>query len=446
MFLQNIDATVITTALPSMAASLGVPPMSLNLVITTYLLSLAVFLPMSAWLTDRYGAKRMFCVAIVLFSLASALCGMSTSVTALVVCRVFQGLGAAMMVPVGRLILLRSVPPSQMIAAMVWYTVPPMIGRLVGPMVGGAIVSVTSWHWIFFVNVPLGAVALLLTLLLVEDTRIEVPSPRFDFVGFVLMAVGLAAMLGTLDAVGKGPGPAHMPVVAATIGAAALCLYALRSLNQSNPVIDLRILKLRTFRTNVLGAAPLRLAQSAVPFLLPLMLQLGFGVSPLISGVLTAASGVGALCTRALMYWAIRRFGFRRLLLGANALTGLWYISYALFSPVTSHVVMYCTLLVGGLLSSMCMVSLNTLGFADVPRERLSHATALLSMAQQLTAGVGVVLGASSLRFFQWLRHGEGQQLLSQDFAASFVVVGLAALLSLAFFVQLKPNDGHQWR
>ncbi len=446
MFLQNIDTSAMAIALPSIAASLQVPALQLNLIITTYLLSLAVFLPMSAWLADRFGAKRMFCMAIVLFSLASALCGTATSLATLVVCRIIQGMGAAMMVPVGRLILVRSVPPSELITAMVWYTVPPTIGRLAGPLVGGAIVSVTSWHWIFFVNIPFGVVAVLLALVFVEDSRPEGPPPAFDVAGFLLIAIGLAAMLGALETAGKGLIPGWLSALAAAVGASALGLYGLRNRRRAESLIDLRVLAFRTFRTNALGAVPLRLAVLAVPFLLPFMLQMGFGLSPLASGLLTAASAVGALCTRGIMRWAIDRHGFRRLLLGATVLTSAIYMSYALFGPATPHALMFCVLFLGGVLTSICMVSLNTLGFAELPKERMSHATVVISMAQQLTAGFGVVLAAALLALFSRSHGGDGVHLLAQDFSATFVALGLTALLSLFSFVRLKPDDGDELR
>ncbi len=441
MFLQNIDMSAMAIALPSIAESLHVPALHLNLIITTYLLSLAAFLPMSAWMADRFGAKQTFCVAIVLFSLASSLCGIATSTTALVVFRILQGLGAAMMVPVGRLILLRSVPPSEMVTAMIWYTVPPAIGRLAGPLVGGAIVSVSSWHWIFFVNIPFGVVAVLLALLCVEDIPTETATPPFDVLGFLLMATGLAALLGALETAGKGLVPGWMSGGAAVVGVIALGLYGMHSLRQTDPVIDLRILRFRIFRTNVLGAAPLRLVISAVPFLLPLMLQLGFGLSPLTSGFLAAASAFGALSTRGVMRRAIDHYGLRRLLLAATVLTSLVFTSYALFTPATSHLLMFCTVFVCGLLSSLCLVSLNSLGFVDLPKERVSHATALLSMTQQLLAASGVMLASLLLAFFSRWHGGDGIHLLRQDFVAAIMVVGPLALISLFSFVRLNPEE-----
>ena len=441
MFLQNIDTTAIATALPSMAVSLGVPPLHLNLVVTAYLVSLAAFLPMSAWLSERFGARRMFCTAILLFSTASALSGVAGSLGVLVACRVLQGLGAALMLPVGRLILLQSVAPAGMLGAMTWFTVPPVLGRLLGPLVAGAILSVASWQWIFLVNIPLGLVIVLLVLVFVEDVKPEAPPSPFDLSGFLLIAIGLALLLAGLEAAGKGIVPAAVSGLAVVCGVIALGWYGWRSRAMAHPVLDLRILRLRSYRNNLFGAIPLRLAVFAVPFLLPLMLQLGFGLSPLASGVLSSAAGVGALSTRGFIRRALERFGFRRLLLGATAMTGVVYMSYALFSPATPHIVMFGVLFVGGLLGSLCLVSLGTLAFIDVPRERMSHATALSSVVQQLTSGGAVVLAGLMLGLFSGVRGGSGR-LHWEDFAATFVVVGLTALLSMLAFRKLKPDVG----
>ena len=311
------------TALPSIATSLAVPPLHLNLAITAYLLSLAVFLPLSGWLADRLGARRVFCMAIALFSLASTLCGLASSLPELVVFRILQGMGGAMMVPVGRLILLRAVPPEGMVAAMVWFTVPPVIGRMMGPLFGGAIVTFANWRWIFLVNIPFGLLAIALTLAFVRDDPPAVDPVPFDFGGFGLMALGLSLMLGALETAGRAMVPVAVSWLAALLGAVLLWLYTRHGRQRAHPLIDLAILRHRTFRLSVFGGLPLRIAIGAAPFLLPLMLQLGFGLSPLASGMLTMATSVGALGTRVVMAQAIRRFGFRSLLIGAAVLRHL---------------------------------------------------------------------------------------------------------------------------
>jgi EmrB/QacA subfamily drug resistance transporter len=446
MFLQNIDMTAMTIALPSIAQSLHVPTLRLNMIITAYLLSLAVFLPMSAWLADRFGAKQMFCVSISLFSLASALCGVASSITALVMCRVFQGLGAALMVPVGRLILVRSVPATELMTAMIWFTVPPTIGRLAGPLVGGAIVSLSSWHWIFFVNIPFGLLAVALAMIFVQRDEPVAYIRRFDIPGFLLLAIGLAALFGAIETAGKGMVAGWMSALAAVFGACALASYALLSRNKDHPVIDLAILRFRTFRTNVVGAAPLRLSMSAVPFLLPLMLQLGFGLSPMVTGLVAAASALGALCTRVVMRLAIDLLGFRRLLLYSTVLTSLFFSSWALFNPTTSQWTMILLVFAGGLISSVCMISINTLGFVDLPRDRMSHATALIGMAQQLLAGGGVVLAVALLTLSSWLHGGDSVHLSETDFSAAILITALMALLSLLSFAKLGPEAGNELR
>ena len=442
LFLQNLDTSVMATALPSIAESLHVPPLHLNLAITSYLLSLAVFLPISGWLADRFGSKRVFCLAIAFFSLGSALCGAANSLPELVLFRVIQGLGGAMMVPVGRLILLRSVSPAQMVSAMVWFTVPPVIGRMLGPLVGGTIVTLTSWRWIFLINIPFGVLAILLAQAFVEDTDEAATPVPFDTKGFLLLALGLSALLGALETAGKALAPVWVSCLAAGLGLLALLLYYLHGRSQKHPIIDLSILRFQTFRTNLVGGTPLRIAVGASPFLLPLMLQLGFGLSPLASGTLTVATAIGGLGTRFVMQRAIHSFGFRHLLVSATVLTSLFYMSYSQFSPSTPHLLMFCTMMMGGLVNSMCMVSLAALGFSDLPKSSMSHATTLSTMAQQLSVSFGVVLGASLVGAASWWHGGDAVHLQARDFSPAFVVVGMLTMVSIYSFLQLHPKEG----
>ncbi len=446
LFLQNLDTSVMATALPSIAQSLQVPPLHLNLAITSYLLSLAVFLPVSGWLSERLGAKRVFCLAIAFFSLGSALCGMANSLPMLVLFRVIQGLGGAMMVPVGRLILLRSVHPSQMVSAMVWFTVPPVFGRMLGPLFGGAVVTFTSWRWIFFVNIPFGLFAIWLAATFVEDMPGSPEPAPFDIKGFVMMSVALTALLIAFEIAGKAIAPVWVSVLLAGAGALAFWLYLRHSRPLPNPIIDLSILKFQTFRANVLGAMPLRIAIGASPFLLPQMLQLGFGLSPLDSGLLTVATPVGALGTRIVLKRAIHALGFRRLLIVATIITSGFYMGYSAFNPSTHHALIFGVLMVGGLFNSMCLVIMGTLGYSEIPKPQMSHATTLSAMIQQLTVSFGVVLGASLVTAVSWWHGGDGIRLQAQDFSPVFVVIGLLTLLSLVSFMKLHPDEGAQLR
>src|SRR5579863_2700174 len=383
LFLQNLDTSIMATALPSIARSLDVEALHLNLAITSYLLSLAVFLPASGWLADRFGPRRVFCGAIVCFSLGSALCGLAQSLPQLVLFRVLQGMGGAMMVPVGRLILLRSVPSARMVAAMVWFTVPGAFGRLAGPLFGGLIVTIASWRWIFLLNIPFGVLGVTLALSFI-DGGYEPVVERFDLIGFVLLSSGLVGMVGGLDTVGRGLVPHAATLAFIGAGALSLLAYLLYGRARERTIIDLGILRYKAYRTAVVGGMPLRIAIGASPFLLPLMLQLGFGLSPLQSGSLSVATAVGSLMVSTVMTTAIRRIGFRTLLIGATFATSVFYACYGLFRPTTPHLLIFVVLLFGGLFNSLAMVTLNTLGYSDMPKPRMSRATALSSMMQQL--------------------------------------------------------------
>ncbi|WP_454902970.1 MFS transporter [Variovorax gossypii] len=442
LFLQNLDTSVMATALPTIANALDVSVLHLNLAITSYLLSLAVFLPVSGWLAERFGPRRVFCVAVAFFSLGSTLCGAAQTLPQLVAFRVLQGLGGAMMLPVGRLILLRSVPPAQMVSAMVWFTVPPAFGRLAGPLFGGAIVTLASWRWIFLINIPFGLLAIAGALRFINDLPEDSSPAPFDIEGFVLLAVGLTALLGSLEMVGKSLLPVPAIWAMAAFGVLVSLVYHLRSRNRAAPLIDLGILRFPTYRASIIGGTPLRIAIGASPFLLPLMLQLGFGLSPLASGSLTMATALGSLATRTVMAKAIRTIGFRSLLVGATCLTSLCYVSYGHFRPTTPHVQIFIMLLFGGLVNSMAMVSLQTLGFSQIPKPRMSHAATLNSMAQQLSLSLGVTLGATLVTLAAWWNGSGADRLTAEDFSPAFGVVGAMTLLSLLSFTKLSKEEG----
>ena len=447
LFLQNLDTSVMATALPSMARSLDVQPLHLNLAITAYLLSLAVFLPLSGWCAERFGTRRVFCAAIGFFAFGSALCGIADSLGTLVLFRIVQGLGGALMVPVGRLILLRSVTPSRMVSAMVWFTVPPTIGRMIGPLVGGAIVSVTSWRWIFLLNIPFGLLGRVLALGFIDEQPPE-PGARepFDSAGFVLLALGLIGLLGALELAGKGMLGSLAVGGAGALGLACMLAYVWRSRRVASPLIDLGILRFATYRNAIVGGLPLRIAIGASPFLLPLMLQLGFGLSPLQSGALTVATALGSLSTRAVMARVIGRFGFRNLMLATALTTSVCYVSYGLFTPATPHPLMFGVMLLGGLVNSMGLVAMQTLGYSQIPPPRMSHATALSVMVQQVSVAFGVVLGATLVALAASLHGGDPAQPAAADFSPAFWAIGGMSLLSLFSFARLDRNAGAELR
>jgi hypothetical protein len=325
---------------------------------------------------------------------------------------------------------------------MVWFTMPPTVGRMIGPLVGGAIVTWTSWRWIFLLNVPFGLLGIALAWRFIGTECDEELREPFDATGFVLLALALTGLLGALEMTGKNLVGGWTIAALALIGAAALLAYVWRSRRVAAPIVNFRVLRFPTYFAAIVGGIPLRIAIGASPFLLPLMFQLGFGLSPLDSGLLTVATAIGSLSTRGVMRRAIGRFGFRPLVIGATAAAGTFYMSYGLFRPDTPHLLMFCTMLASGLVSSMAMVSLQTLGFSEIPKPLMHHATTLSTMTQQVSLTFGVVLGASLVGAAAWFHGGDAAHPAARDFSPAFFLIGLTTLLSLFFFVRLHPDQG----
>lgn len=440
LFMQNLDSTVIATALPAIARSLGEDPLRLNLAITSYLLSLAVFIPVSGWMADRFGARRVFCGAVLVFTLGSVWCGLAGSLPMLVLARIVQGMGGAMMVPVGRLVMLRSVPKPDLVRAMSWLAVPALVGPVLGPPLGGFIVTYADWPWIFFINVPVGLFGLVLAALFIEDVRGDVIE-RLDLAGFALAGLGLALLMFGFETAGRGvSGWSTVALVA--LGAVFTAGYVLHARSCASPILDLGLLRLHTFRAAIAGGSIFRVGMAALPFLLPLMLQLGFGLSAFHSGLLTFASAAGALAMKTLASPVIHRWGFRRVLVVNAVVSALFIAACAFFTPATPPLAIFALLLIGGFFRSLQFTAVNTLGYADVPPQLMSRATGFASMAQQLAATAGVALGALLLHVILLL-HG-GTVLRYQEFAPAFVVVALFSLASLPLFLSLSPAAGDE--
>ena len=293
LFMENMDGTVISTSLPAIAVDLHQDPIVLKLALTSYMLTLAVFIPASGWVADRFGARTVFCTAIVVFTLGSIACGASSSLRTLIAARVFQGLGGAMMVPVGRLVLLRTVPKSDLVNALAYLTVPALIGPVAGPPLGGFITTYFNWRWIFWINVPIGVLGVLLSLRFIANLR-EEEVPRFDFRGFVLSGVGLLSLISGLSAIGRGIAPIWAVATMIVVGAAALFAYVRHAGQNEDAILDLKLLRIPTFFSGVIGGLIFRVGIGALPFLLPLLLQIGFGLTPFESGSLTFATAAGS--------------------------------------------------------------------------------------------------------------------------------------------------------
>ncbi|MGH7116807.1 MAG: DHA2 family efflux MFS transporter permease subunit, partial [Stellaceae bacterium] len=439
MFMQNLDSTVIATALPTIAQSLHETALRLNVAITCYLLSLAVFIPVSGWTADRFGARRVFSLAIVVFTLGSVACGISDSLATLVAARIFQGMGGALMVPVGRLVLLRTIPKSDLVRAMSFVSVPALIGPVMGPPLGGFIVTYWSWRWIFFINIPVGILGLVLVNFLVGDLK-ETGRRPLDRSGFVLTGVGLASLAFGFENVGRDALPWVAVLALLTVGAVCLAFYVRHARRVDHPIIDLALLKIPTYAAASIGGFLFRMGLGALPFLLPLMLQVGFGLSALHSGMLTFASAAGAMLMKTSAVRVLRTLGFRVVLVGDAVISAGFLLGYSLFRPSTPHLVIFVALLIGGFFRSLQMTSINTLSYADVPSAMLSRATSLTSMAQQLSQTAGVATAALLLHTVMTL-HG-GATLSAADFYPVFVAVAMISLLSVPFFLKMSPDAG----
>ncbi len=441
LFMEMLDATVISTALPAMAKSLGEDPIKLNLAITSYLLSLAVFIPVSGWMADRFGARTVFRTAIVIFTTGSVFCGLSQSLPELIAARILQGLGGAMMVPVGRLIVLKTIAKSDLVTAMSYLTVPAVLGPVVGPPVGGFIVTYYSWRWIFFINVPIGAIGITLVTWYIPNIREDAIVP-LDFRGFLLTGLGLAGLVLGFESIGRGVIPASITMCVMAAGGFCMALYIMHARRIDYPIVDLGLMKIPTFLVATLGGGLYRMGIGALPFLLAMLLQVVFGLSPFASGMLTFTSAAGALFMKATATPIIRRLGFRSVLISNGVLSAFIMMSYALFRPTTPHFLIVAALLSGGFFRSLQFTALGTLAYADVPNSMMSSASTLSSMAQQLFLSLGVALGAMLLHLS--LRASGSAHLSTHDFTPAFVVMGVLALMSSLLFIPLEYHAGDE--
>ncbi len=438
-FMEHLDATIIATALPQIARSMGEDPLRLSLAMTSYMLALAVFLPVSGWAADRFGARTVFASAIVVFTAGSILCGLSSGLYELVAARVVQGIGGAMMVPVGRLILLKTVPKDQLVSAMATMTLPALVGPALGPLVGGFIATYASWRWIFFINVPIGLLGLGLVLSLIPNVK-EAEREPFDATGFVLSALALAALMFGLENVGHGVLPPWAVAGVLAAGVTAAWLYLRHARRVERPVLDPTLFRLPTYSASVLGGTLFRIGIGAVPFLMPLLLQVGFGWTAFEAGSLTFAGAVGALAMKTMAPPILRRVGFRRVLIANALLSGLILMSYAAFRPDTAPWVILVALLAGGFFRSLQFTGLNSLAYAEVPQRRMSRANTLSTVMQQIALSLGVAVGALVLSLTQlWTG---GAALAPADFVPAFLTVGVMACVSALFFVPLPADAG----
>jgi EmrB/QacA subfamily drug resistance transporter len=438
-FMENLDATVITTAVPAMAKSFGVAPVALSTGISAYLLALAVFIPVSGWVADRFGPRTVFAGAVLVFTLASIACGFSQSLPAFVAARIAQGIGGALMVPVGRLVVLRSTPKSELVKALATITWPGLAAPVLGPPLGGWIASTWGWHWIFFLNVPLGALAIFFALRWIDGA----PGGRrpFDWLGFFTSGLGLAALMYGLDLMSHSPIDWWLAGALAAGGACSLG-YALWHMQRAeHPLVNLSVFSLKTFRVSVLGGSLFRAAIGSAPFLLPLMFQLAYGMSMVASGFLMLALFGGNLGMKPATSFVLRTLGFRGTLLINGALVALGFAVCAALSPETPVAAIVVVMVLCGMCRSMQFTTFATLAFCETTPAQTSSATTVFSMVQQMGAGIGIAFGAIALHVAEQFTGHAGSPGVT-DFRIAFGLVTVLALLALVDAIGLPRDAG----
>ncbi len=434
-----MDVTVIATSLPALARDLGQDPITLKLALTSYVVSLGVFIPISGWIADKVGARTIFRAAMITFMTGSILCALSGSLFTFVAARFLQGIGGAMMVPVGRIIIVRSVSKADLVKAISYLTLPSLMGPVIGPPLGGFITTYFHWRWIFLINIPICILGLYLAGRYIENFREENPAP-LDVKGFILTAFGGGtAMLG-FSLLGSHLLPKEWPVVMCVAGSIALFYYFRHAMRVPFPLLDLRLLRIPTLRASVLGGSLFRVGLGAVPFLLPLALQEGLGLNPFEAGTITCASAFGAMFMKALASSVLRRYGFRTVLMFNAVLAGIAIASYGLFTSHTPYLVMLAVVLLGGFFPSLQFTCLNSIAYADISNRDAGRATSLASVVQQLSLGMGVTIAGLVLQISNAVQ-GHAT-IVESDFWPAFLVVGLFSIASVPVTRRLPHDAG----
>jgi EmrB/QacA subfamily drug resistance transporter len=439
LFMENMDSTVISTSLPAIARALDTNPLALKLAVTSYLLSLAIFIPASGWTADRFGTRNVFRTAIGVFVLGSIGCAASHSLEQFVLARIVQGVGGAMMTPVGRLILVRSIDKQLLVNAMSLVTIPALIGPICGPPLGGFITTFASWHWIFLINVPIGLVGIALVSRFIPNVYAEQQDP-FDVLGFILSGLAIAGLAFGLSALGLEFLPTKIVVALIAAGAVSAVAYVIHAGRTPAPILDLSLLRLPTFRASIFGGFLFRLGIGALPFLLPLLLQVGFKLTPFQSGLITFTAALGAMFMKAAVASVLRRFGYRNVLVYNALISSAFLAACATFVQGMPFAAMVAILLSGGFFRSLQFTSINTIAYAEIAPAKMSRATSMVAAAQQLSLSTGVAVGALVVEFMVRLR--QSTTISINDFPPAFLFVSLLSASAVLIFARLPRDAG----
>ena len=438
LFMENMDSTVISTALPAIARDLQVGPITLKLALTSYMVALAIFIPISGWMADKFGAKRIFRFAIFVFLVGSIACAFSGSLVEFVGARFLQGMGGAMMTPVARLVLLRTTSRSDLVSAMALLTIPGLVGPLTGPPVGGFITTYFTWHWIFLINVPIGILGIVLSTIYLPDIE-RMETPPIDWTGFLLVALFASGLVFGLSVISL---PALPPAVGmSTVGVGILSgiLYLRHARRHPAPILRLELFHNKLFRAAQTGGTMFRIATGAIPFLMPLMLQLGFGMTPFQSGLTTFVGALGAMSTKFIARRMFAALGFRTLLVGAGVMGALTTYANSFFTSTTPVAVMIAFIGFSGFFRSFFFTGTNALAYADISNAEASQATSISSVLQQMSLAIGVACAAFILEASEYV---SGESLTVANFHLAFAVVATLSLLSIIPYLRLTKDAG----
>ncbi|HWG32407.1 MAG TPA: DHA2 family efflux MFS transporter permease subunit [Steroidobacteraceae bacterium] len=441
-FMESLDTTILNTAVPTIARALGVAPLSMKSVLASYTLSLAVFIPVSGWVANRFGTRRVFASAIGLFTTGSLLCGLSTSIHMLVAFRILQGMGGAMMVPVGRLTLVRTFAKSELIRAMSFVAVPALIGPMLGPITGGLITGYFHWSVVFFVNIPIGLAGLYLVRRNLPDYR-ETRTTPLDIVGLLLFSSGVALLSYVLEVFGEHGLSSAAILTLLAFSAVLLAGYGLHSMHTPSPLLRLTLFKVRTFRAAVSGSFFTRVSVGGVPFLLPLLYQVGLGFSPIQSGLLMMPQAFAAMSLKVTMPGILARFGHRAVLVSNTVILGLLILLFATIGVGTPVWLIVIQAFTYGFIQSLQFTSMNTLVYADVSDNQASSASTIASTAQQMSISFGVATASLIASVFLPERFTSGAPAMIQGIHHAFLILGGATILSTVVFHGLRRDDGN---
>ncbi|WP_269790430.1 multidrug transporter subunit MdtD [Stenotrophomonas sp. Iso1] len=439
IFMQMLDSTIVNTALPAMARSLGESPLQMQSVVFSYALAVATFIPASGWIADRFGTRRTFFAAIILFTLGSLACALSPTLQWLVASRVLQGIGGAMLLPVGRLAVMRTVPRDQFLAAMSFIAIPALIGPLLGPTLGGWLVEVASWHWIFLINLPIGVIGLIAALRIMPDHYAQ-RKHRFDLAGYLMLAFGMVALSLALDGVSAVGSAQALVILLAVIGIAALVGYWLHAANSREPLFSLTLFHIASFRIGILGNLFSRIGSGAMPLLIPLLLQVGMGMSPMTAGMMMIPVALAGMAAKRAAVTLVMRFGYRRILMINTVCVGLAMASFALINAHHPLWLQLVQLAIFGAVNSMQFTVMNTVTLRDLDMEQASSGNSLLSMVMMLATGFGAATAGSLLATFGTHIVGHGA---TAALHATFICVGAITLSSTLVFWQLPESRPH---